>query len=37
MYDFVVVDQVIQPEFYRAVAELILFLSRKSPGLLPVP
>ena len=35
MYDLVEVDQVIPPEFYRAVAELIHFLSRKSPGLLP--
>jgi flagellar biosynthetic protein FlhB len=35
MYDVVQVDQVIPPEFYRAVAELIHFLSRKNPGLLP--
>jgi flagellar biosynthetic protein FlhB len=35
MYDVVEVDQVIPPEFYRAVAELIHFLSRKHPGLLP--
>ena len=35
MYDLVQVDQAIPPEFYRAVAELIHFLSRKNPGLLP--
>jgi flagellar biosynthesis protein FlhB len=35
MYDLVEVDQAIPPEFYRAVAELIHFLSRKNPGLLP--
>ncbi len=35
MYHVVEVDQVIPPEFYRAVAELIHFLSRKHPGLLP--
>jgi flagellar biosynthetic protein FlhB len=29
MYDLVEVDQAIPPEFYRAVAELIHFLSRK--------
>ncbi len=35
MYHLVEVDQVIPPEFYRAVAELIHFLSRKKPGLVP--
>lgn len=35
MYDVVEVDHSIPPEFYRAVAELIHFLSRKHPGLLP--
>ncbi|MDB5650200.1 MAG: flhB [Hyphomicrobiales bacterium] len=29
MYDLVTVDQAIPPEFYRAIAELIHFLSRK--------
>lgn len=35
MYHLVEVDQVIPPEFYRAVAELIHYLSRNKKGLIP--